>query len=170
MVSLKKLTLPNDLVGAKASSLGSEKLKGHYFTKTAVQKMAALLSSQTRHLPQTSCLGIAIAQKSGADGRQESRGLAQGGRRGCQDLYFRPGAAWPIFQRIMVMQLWSHLNRLAMMKLNLPRPSGSGFNACFHENDHLQRFFQAKKHSTPGSLSPLKLCLPLQHELKAMQR
>ena len=66
MVSLKKLTLPNDLVGAKASSLGSEKLKGHYFTKTAVQKMAALLSSQTRHLPQTSCLGI--GQKSGADG------------------------------------------------------------------------------------------------------
>ena len=115
-------------------------------------------------------LASALAKNLVPMARQESRGLAQGGRRGCQDLYFRPGAAWPIFQRIMVMQLWSHLNRLAMMKLNLPRPSGSGFNACFHENDHLQRFFQAKKHSTPGSLSPLKLCLPLQHELKAMQR
>ena len=43
-----------------------------------------------------------------------------------------------------------------------------GFNACLHENhDHRpQWFFQPKKHSAPGSLSPFKLCLPLKHELK----
>ena len=83
--------------------------------------------------------------------RQKSPGLAQGGRRGCQDLYFRPGAAWPIFQRIMV-----------IMVMESPQPSchdqaQPAKAKCFG----IQWFFQSKKHSTHQHTSAHHVALAL---------